>query len=160
MTDRKTTKSLLQFLQSARAQNRTLIFAGHSLAGALAPTLALVFFNSNGGQLNLKDWSAVYLYPTAGPTPGNADFGKFLSSVFPSVPSSGPAYRVWNQNVWNSIDVVPHAWNLAMLDQVATLYPAPRRSDPTKEPEELSEAIDFAKSLSTEGGKTGAGPYV
>ena len=160
MTDTQTNQTLLQFLQSLSAsgtQNSKLIFGGHSLAGALAPTLALAFFNPAGGKLKLSDWSAVYLYPTAGPTPGNADFGTFLSSVFPAISSTGPSYQVWNQNVWNSIDVVPHAWTIPMLEEIPTLYPASWSSG--SEPDTLRFAIWYAKTLSNKGAGTGAGPY-
>jgi hypothetical protein len=153
-----TSQSLLAFLSglpSATTSAATLIFCGHSLAGALAPTLALALFNPSGGQLTLSNWDAVYLYPTAGPTPGNASFAGFVSDVFPaSTPGSQP-YQVWNANVWNDIDAVPHAWETTMLEAIPTLYPVQWTHEPLK----LRAAISGAKLLSNEGAKTGAGPY-
>jgi hypothetical protein len=96
----------------------------------------------------LSNWGNVYVYPTAGPTPGNADFGTFFSSVF--APIGTGTYQVWNQNVWNSIDVVPHAWNIAMLKEITKLYPASWIKPPLK----LTEYVDGAKTLSNAGAAT------
>src|SRR5262249_8332005 len=63
--------TLLQFLSSVENTSDTLIFAGHSLAGALSPTLALALFNPEGGKLSLSKWANVRVYPSAGATPGN-----------------------------------------------------------------------------------------
>jgi hypothetical protein len=153
-----TNKDLLTFLQSLpvpQTRQATLIFCGHSLAGALSPALALAFFNPAGGRLNLSNWGKVYVYPTAGPTPGNSDFGTFFSSVFRPVGPVTLPYQVWNMNVWNSIDIVPHAWNVALLEKVATLYPASWKMPPLT----LTGAIDYAKHRSDTGARTAGGPY-
>lgn len=148
--------TFLQALPASQTQKATLIICGHSLAGALVPTLALAFFNPAGGKLSLSSWSAVYVYPTAGPTPGNADCGTFFSYVFGPIGSTNPLpYQVWNMNVWNSLDVVPHAWNIAMLEEITTLYPASWIMVPLT----LDAGIDYAKYLSKTGADTGAGPY-
>lgn len=144
----QTLATFLQSLPASKTKQATLIFCGHSLAGALAPTLALAFFNPAGGKLSLSNWGNVYVYPTAGPTPGNADFGTFFSTVFGSIGTG--TYQVWNQNVWNSIDVVPHAWNIAMLEEISALYPASWKMPPL----ELTEYVDGAKTLSNEGAAT------
>jgi hypothetical protein len=154
-----TNQALLAFLQSLPSSTTgkaTLIFAGHSLAGALSPPLALGFFNPNGGKLSLSSWENVYVYPTAGPTPGNADFGAYLSAVFPPTAPGSKVYQVWNSNVMNTIDVVPHAWEIAMLDMITTLYPTSWYVPPLK----LTVAVGYAKRLSRMGGETAAGPYV
>jgi hypothetical protein len=155
-----TNQTLLAFLQSLPSstigKKSTLIFAGHSLAGALSPPLALGFFNPNGGKLSLSSWENVYVYPTAGPTPGNADFGAYLSSVFPPTAPGSKPYQVWNSNIMNTIDVVPHAWEISMLDMITTLYPTSWKTTPFK----LTVAVSYAKSLSQAGGKTAAGPYM
>jgi hypothetical protein len=153
-------QTLLEFLQSLPSstigKKATLIFAGHSLAGALSPSLALGFFNPNGGVLSLSNWENVYVYPTAGPTPGNADFGAYLASVFPPTAPGSKAYQVWNSNVMNTIDVVPHAWEISMLNMITTLYPTSWYVPPLK----LTAAVAYAKKLSGMGGATLAGPYV
>jgi hypothetical protein len=155
---KQTLLAFLQSLPSSTTGKATLIFAGHSLAGALSPSLALAFFNPNGGTLKVSAWADVYLYPTAGPTPGNADFGAYLSAVFPpTAPAPGsPGYQVWNRNVMNTIDVVPHAWEISMLNMITTLYPTSWTTTPAK----LTLAVGYAKRLSGMGGKTAAGPYV
>jgi hypothetical protein len=154
----QTLLAFLQSLPSSTTGKATLIFAGHSLAGALSPSLALAFFNPNGGKLSLSSWENVYVYPTAGPTPGNADFGAYLASVFPpTVPAPGnPGYQAWNRNVMNTIDVVPHAWEISMLNAIPTLYPTSWKVTPPK----LTLAVGYAKRLSGMGGATAAGPYM
>jgi hypothetical protein len=154
-----TNQALLAFLQSLPSSTTgkaTLIFAGHSLAGALSPSLALAFFNPNGGKLSLSSWADVYVYPTAGPTPGNADFGSYLAAVFPPTAPGSKVYQVWNSNVMNTIDVVPHAWEISMLDMITTLYPTSWKTTPYQ----LTVAVGYAKNLSQTGGKTPAGPYM
>jgi hypothetical protein len=62
----------------------------------------------------------VYCYPTAGATPGNAAFAGLCKATLP--PTVGNAYQVWNRDLWNSYDVVPHGWDAKMLEQIKTLY--------------------------------------
>ncbi|HEY8034118.1 MAG TPA: hypothetical protein VIF37_00825 [Methylobacter sp.] len=89
-----------------------LIFTGHSLGGALAPTLASWFTYNN-----TKGWTAgtqVSALPTAGPTPGNAIFASNWDSTF-SVQqeknvNSGNNVNALNALVYNTQDIVPHAW--------------------------------------------------
>jgi len=116
--------TLLQFLSSVENTSDTLIFAGHSLAGALSPTLALALFNPEGGKLSLSKWANVRVYPSAGATPGNQDFGTFFNGVFPPVAATpgAPPYQSWNQDVCNILDVVPHAWQIDTLAMLPTLY--------------------------------------
>ncbi|HJQ37425.1 MAG TPA: hypothetical protein VKB93_09820 [Thermoanaerobaculia bacterium] len=99
--------TLQQYLNSVAAKNATLVFTGHSLGGALSPTLALDLAVNQG--FDLTKWSAVYVYPSAGPTPGDKAFATLFSKTFPKAGST--ATSAWNQNVVNSIDVVPRAWN-------------------------------------------------
>lgn len=87
-----------------------LVFAGHSLAAALTPMMALYLVEREpelAGRFN-----AVYAYPTAGATPGNKAVADLFSSKLPpdSPYDEGKPYRVLNVRIWNSIDVVPHAW--------------------------------------------------
>ncbi|PPU92034.1 lipase family protein [Xanthomonas albilineans] len=104
------------FLKKVTSSGASVIFAGHSLGGALSPTMATWFKNAH----RLDECTAVYCYPTAGPTPGNAAFAQLCTRVLP--PTSGNGYRVWNRVLWNAYDVVPHGWDLAMLEQIKTLY--------------------------------------
>ncbi|CAE6475227.1 unnamed protein product [Rhizoctonia solani] len=90
------------------APGTRLIFTGHSLGAALCPTLAFVL---DKAQL-LSNFSKVLVYPTAGATPGDSSFVSAFSRRFPAIPPAEgqPAYMTWNENIVNSLDIVPHAW--------------------------------------------------
>ncbi|CAE6525479.1 unnamed protein product [Rhizoctonia solani] len=83
-----------------------VIITGHSLGGALSPSLAFGLLES--GALSKFAQKNVLVYPTAGPTPGNLIFSKLFSDKFPKVPGLG--YQVWNCNIVNSLDIVSQAW--------------------------------------------------
>jgi hypothetical protein len=109
--------SLQAYLGTVASTSATLVFTGHSLGGALSPALALALFAET---LDTSDWGAVYLYPTAAPTVGDATYAALWGTVFPvTQDASGES---WNQIVWNTLDVVPQAW--ALLGQINTLYPS------------------------------------
>lgn len=113
-------QTLLSYLQTrADASSSTLIFAGHSLGGALSPTLALALTDQG---LNLSDWKSVYVYPTAGPTPGNATFAAYFSQTFPQSATGSQPWQVWNADLANSLDIVPRAWNAQTLATIPDLY--------------------------------------
>lgn len=101
---------LQPFLESLASSDATLVFTGHSLGGALSPTLALdLVVNRN---FDRSRWANVYVYPSAGPTPGNQAFSDLFAATFPAVSTPGGApWQVWNQDVVNKMDVVPRAWN-------------------------------------------------
>ncbi|KDQ51356.1 hypothetical protein JAAARDRAFT_532783 [Jaapia argillacea MUCL 33604] len=100
--------TLPEFLSSLVSSPSTkLIFTGHSLGGALAPTLALALVQDGTlGQFKGK----VLAYPTAGATPGNQNFADLFAKTFPR--DGQAAYTVWNTNIYNTLDVVPQAWSL------------------------------------------------
>ncbi len=112
--------SLQSFLESQAAANATLIFAGHSLGGALSPTLALDLVVNHG--LARTKWKDVFVYPSAGPTPGNQAFRDLFADTFAQQPAAEP-WNAWNMDVVNSLDMVPRAWN--QLPSLPTLYPYP-----------------------------------
>lgn len=161
MTDKLTTqKSLVDFLKSLSATgSKTLIFGGHSLGGALAPTLALALFNPSGGPIKTANWGHVYVLPVAGPTPGNAGLSQFFSQVFPTTPANVPQPQpqyAWNQDIWNSLDAVPHAWVVKMIKSIPTLYPA--RWVLGQVPWDITNAVNNAVGASELGGAL-PGPY-
>ncbi|MDC0715087.1 hypothetical protein POL68_41955 [Stigmatella sp. ncwal1] len=158
MKDPATQKSLVDFLRSLSAtDSKTLIFGGHSLGGALAPTLALALFNPSGGPFSTGKWGHVYVLPVAGPTPGNQGLSEFFKQVFPPVSLNLPqSYYAWNQNIWNSLDAIPHAWVVDMLKQIPTLYPA--IWDGGQVPSNLTNQVNGAVLLSQLGGAL-PGPY-
>jgi hypothetical protein len=107
MTD-PTRGTLQTFLTHAANANSTLIFCGHSLAGALAPTLAMYLYPTPANS----GWSQVLVLPTAGASPGNTKFAALFAAAYPPVGSgAGGAYANWNTDYANASDVVPHAWN-------------------------------------------------
>jgi hypothetical protein len=115
--------TLANFLkkQAGSGKNRTLIFTGHSLGGALSPTLALFLFTEGG--LDVKSWKEVKVYPTAGFSPGNKEFADFFNTRFKASENlSGLPHEVWNRQVWNTFDVVPRAWDRDTLTGLETLY--------------------------------------
>ncbi|MEM8641202.1 MAG: hypothetical protein AAGG51_20655 [Cyanobacteria bacterium P01_G01_bin.54] len=87
-------------LNSQPTTNRsTLVVTGHSLGGALAPTLA------RWAKRNLH-FAAVYTLPTAGPTPGNFQYQTTWDEIFESTPTDsdinlGNKIKTWNCNVMN-----------------------------------------------------------
>jgi hypothetical protein len=115
--------TLIDFLKDRPGadKKRTLIFTGHSLAGALSPTLPLLLFTKVG--LDMNAWKEVKVYPSAGYSPGNDKFAAFFQSKFPpSNQQGGNSFQVWNQLVWNTHDVVPRAWDTSTLTGLTTLY--------------------------------------
>lgn len=147
--------SLQGFLTHAANSSQTLIFCGHSLAGALSPSLALHLYP----QPQASGWKQVLVLPTAGASPGNTKFaGLFVgSNAYPpvAVPGVGAPYGVWNTDYANANDIVPHAWN--QLDavvsgkdaagNVVTIYGV---MDPTMG-DAVTAAVDAAKLLATGG---------
>jgi hypothetical protein len=116
---------IYKFLASVPIDSK-IIFAGHSLGGTLAPTLALNLVLTNV----FRQPRNVLAYPTAGSSPGNGNFVKLYSSWFP--PTVGSGYHVWNKNIINTLDIVPQTWctdkNLfpaQNLQNIPTIYGAP-----------------------------------
>ncbi|KAJ1333152.1 Lipase (class 3) [Microdochium nivale] len=87
----------------------TVIFTGHSMGGAITPTLALGL-----SIANMSGSDQTYTMPSAGPTSGNALFVDRYKQIYPatSVPGSTTGYQVLNLDLFNTDDVVPQAWSL------------------------------------------------
>ncbi|HEX9966503.1 MAG TPA: hypothetical protein VGB06_01015 [Solirubrobacterales bacterium] len=84
---------------------------GHSLGGALAPTLALWLADTRA------DWdpagrAQLAVYALAGPTAGNADFAAYFDSRLGAS----------TDRLHNPLDVVPLTWDLETLETIAGLY--------------------------------------
>ncbi|KAF9219621.1 hypothetical protein BS17DRAFT_386584 [Gyrodon lividus] len=101
--------TLVDFLAQLKVSDATrIVFTGHSLGGALAPTLALSLVSSG----TVPAPSAL-TYPSAGPSPGNRGFADLFASTFPAQRYPGSetgGYQVWNLNIVNSLDIGPQAW--------------------------------------------------
>ena len=144
---------LQSFLTNVASATSTLILAGHSLAGALSPTLALYLYPEpqNSG------WKQIVVLPTAGPSPGNEPFTKLFGAAYPLVSSGvGGPYANWNTNYANALDVVPHAWN--QFDEVisdtkdkAGNYPSILGVMDSKVGEGLISLVDGKKSKASGG---------
>ncbi|HEX7830620.1 MAG TPA: hypothetical protein VF787_13245 [Thermoanaerobaculia bacterium] len=126
LTDPTTNVSLVDWLNGLGATGGNLIFAGHSLGGALAPTFALDLVHN--ATITPSNYSNVYVYPTAGPSPGNQAFSDLFAKTFPAVPGSSKQWDGWNQNVTNSFDAVPHGWT--GLASLPSLYPPINNGQP------------------------------
>lgn len=116
-------RGLLSFLQGVNASGCTLTVAGHSLGGALSPTLALALVDPEHPLQNNWQADQLRVYATAGATPGNAALAQRYRNTLPaSIGDSASPWQVWNAVVWNQFDVVPRAWALSTLDALPGLY--------------------------------------
>lgn len=110
-------KTLSQFLGDQISGSRnplSVTVTGHSLGGALSPAVALALLDTQGTEpgWDPKGKSKIAVQPSAGPTPGNDVWRNYYDGRLGSA----------TDRLWNKIDVVPHAWQLSMLDQIPTLY--------------------------------------
>ncbi|TWB82925.1 hypothetical protein FBZ87_101637 [Nitrospirillum amazonense] len=122
-----TQQTLVAFLKGLTPPaGTTLTFTGHSLAGALSPTLAMACFDPTAGLLQGSSWTAgdAMIYATAGATPGNAPFAALVNGTgWAGADQTGSQpWQIWNHDMYNNVDVVPHAWGSAMLDAIPGYY--------------------------------------
>lgn len=131
--------SLSQYLASqvsscASALNITV--TGHSLGGALSPSTALALLDTQGIPIDQPNgWdpdssATIAVLPSAGPTPGNKTWRDYYDHKLGSN----------TDRIWNKIDIVPHAWQLSMLEEIPTIY-APT----IPENKLISALVDLAK---------------
>ncbi|KAH7014475.1 Alpha/Beta hydrolase protein [Microdochium trichocladiopsis] len=112
-TDPKTNTYLWQYLQTI-TPDYNVIFTGHSMGGAISPTLALGL-----KQAGMISAGQAYAMPSAGPSPGNANFVALYRKLFPvTVPPQGgvPDYGTLNTDFYNTDDIVPQAWSILPTD--------------------------------------------
>jgi hypothetical protein len=128
--------TLLQFLQSSNPGLLTV--TGHSLGGALAPDMALYLYENRASFGSPE----VDVYAFAGPTPGDQLFARYYNNVLGATTLRG----------WNTLDIVPHAWNQTttpQLSEVPGLYnslPPPYQAKPDLWIELL---VDILKGISS-----------
>ena len=108
-------QSITTFLSSVvQAGPVKINFTGHSLAGALAPTLALWFKQYQSIADNWDPSGNAYITTTsfAGATAGNSDFSEYFNAQLGSV----------CDRIHNTLDIVPHAWEQDTLKTMPNLY--------------------------------------
>lgn len=112
---------------SSLSSSASLAVVGHSLGGALSPVMGLYLHDSQQFKTNWNSSgmiSAIDIYATAGPTPGESVFALYVPYVVAN-PVSGQAGLSYS-SVYNTLDVVPHAWQSQVLSGNAA---APTISD-------------------------------
>lgn len=102
---------LIDFLNRA-AGISSLTITGHSLGGEMATTAALWLVDTQGLEWDMQKQTQVSAYCFAGPTAGNQIWVDYFHQKL-----GDNAHRIWN-----SLDVVPHAWQLSDLKQIPNLY--------------------------------------
>lgn len=109
--------TLMHYLAQVVTQGNSSIevaVSGHSLGGALSATLALYIAEKQQGS---NSWdpnrrAVVTALPSAGATPGNTAFAMHYDELL----------GTRTNRIWNALDIVPHAWELDMLNQAPHLY--------------------------------------
>lgn len=171
--DPKTDKDIKKYLASVANASETLIFTGHSLGGALSPTLAMQLYPR--AQTSASGWQNVLVQPSAGASPGNAAFAQAFAYksadgkewAYPATPTGLTApFDNWNVDYASKRDVVPHAWNrlaqvfiptglppvTQVLGTFQTIYGYMKNTLKTALETKLDTALIGADSLASNGG--------
>lgn len=98
-------------VSKAGVRPSSMITGGHSLGGALAPILALWLADTQQEWDPNKAISGFASWPSAGPTIGNMAFKEYYNLRIPNT-----------TRIHNTLDVVPHAWNVTDLNMIPSLY--------------------------------------
>jgi hypothetical protein len=134
-------RTIIDFLTNQlkeAGENVEIVVTGHSLGGALSPVLALALYEKQS-TWDPNKRATLKVFPFAGPTPGNLAFAEYYRQ------------RLGDNTtrVWNSLDIVPHAWNLGKLSQLPTLYEPDIPSNPL-----IERFVNLAKGLALVGNYT------
>lgn len=127
-------QSARDYLQAnaTETSGTSVMVTGHSLGGALSPSYAL-YLHDTAADWNADGNATIFCQPTAGPTPGDENFATYYDDALGSK----------TNRVWNKFDMVPHAWEKDMLEEVPDLFA------PTIEPDFLVKGfVDVALHIS------------
>lgn len=114
----------IDYLESIKASN--IYVTGHSLGGTLSPCFALYLQNE------MSNSPSISCLPVAGATPGNATFASYYDSLLQNTTT----------RIWNNFDIVPHADNPSLMEEVLNLYSPGNISVPdTKQGKEFTDAV-------------------
>jgi triacylglycerol lipase len=102
---------LIEFLKGTPGISSVTV-TGHSLGGEMASTTALWLSDTQGDLWDTQKQARVSAYTFAAPTAGNAIWASYFHQQL-----GDHVHRIWN-----SLDVVPHAWQLSDLKQIRNLY--------------------------------------
>lgn len=97
------------FLKEEAVNPLAVSVVGHSLGGALSPPLALWLYEKQNNW-NPEGNASLSVMPSAGPTSGNGAWAAYYNSCLGDR----------TNRIWNSKDIVPHAWS--MLDGLQNIY--------------------------------------
>jgi hypothetical protein len=117
MTDVTTGLTLVEYLKAnASFEFASIVVIGHSLGGCLASVLTPYLYETLG-RPNTVAPDCFLPITFAAPTAGDVNFAGYVEDLFGGYP-----YRFQN-----SLDVIPHAWDLQGLDWVLNSYdPEPK----------------------------------
>lgn len=104
MTDPTTQDTLVQFLNSVTKSPANICVTGHSLGGALTPTLAL-WLIENPSQWDVSSNSTVSCISFAGPTAGNQQFATYSMNMFVNAMQAG-SFPGWDTSLGSNCDTV------------------------------------------------------
>ncbi|MDJ1183558.1 lipase family protein [Roseofilum casamattae] len=107
-------KRILDYLQEITAKATKPIeitVAGHSLAGAMAPSLGLSLVDRQA-EWDPSKTATIKVVTLAGFTPGNAAFAEYYDATLGEN----------TDRLWNQIDVVPNVFEVEGLRKVAGIY--------------------------------------
>jgi len=124
-SNKNTMISALQTAAGKLTTKATLAVAGHSLGGALAPTMALYLHDmqqTSGNWNSSGNIAAIQAWPTAGPTPGNGSWATYYQYVINKETGSSYGAPLSYTSKYNTLDVIPQAWQSSTLANVPTIY--------------------------------------